>query len=282
MSNILIVEDNKIHRDELSDLVLNIGRLLSRTYNIIVAHDYDSGEQAISNLIPDLVILDLDLRNPLKTGIDLFENVIIEKNIPVVIITAHNKNRLISPHFVSFEIPFIDKPLKEKHLEIFFRKFHQPFYKDFVKRQYEKFSLTKKGVISKEIRINSTQQDFINVEKIIYIESTIITTEITGRNDSASVCILEGNTRIACNDELGTLEEKLKSVSPTFERISRKYILNMSKIVSKKIVKGKYENTVVINLTEKNVVEISQKTFNRFIQKYQVIHPKIRSFILTF
>ena len=84
MTKILIVEDNEMNRDMLSR------RLTRKGYEIEMAEDGALGLQAIKNLMPDLVLMDIGL--PVMNG---WEATTAAKSdgsishIPIIALTAH-------------------------------------------------------------------------------------------------------------------------------------------------------------------------------------------------
>ncbi len=79
---ILIIEDEQI----LGEIILN--KLSSEGYQVFLAHDGELGMQKMTELKPDLVLLDLIM--PKKNGIEVLEemqNIDALKNIPVVVIS---------------------------------------------------------------------------------------------------------------------------------------------------------------------------------------------------
>lgn len=84
MTKILIVEDNEMNRDMLSR------RLTRKGYEIAMAEDGALGLQAIKDLKPDIVLMDIGL--PVMNGWEATKAAKQDKgtaHIPIIALTAH-------------------------------------------------------------------------------------------------------------------------------------------------------------------------------------------------
>ena len=84
MTKILIVEDNEMNRDMLSR------RLTRKGYEIAMAEDGASGLQAIKDLKPDIVLMDIGL--PVMNGWEATKAAKRDEgiaHIPIIALTAH-------------------------------------------------------------------------------------------------------------------------------------------------------------------------------------------------
>lgn len=84
MKTILVIEDNEINQDLISR------RLKKKGYKVELAGDGESGFELIKKLMPDLVLLDMNL--PLLDGWQVAQICKITqstKHIPIIALTAH-------------------------------------------------------------------------------------------------------------------------------------------------------------------------------------------------
>ena len=84
MTKVLIVEDNEMNRDMLSR------RLARKGYEIVMAEDGESGLQAIKDLEPNIVLMDIGL--PIMNGGEATtaaKNDDTISHIPIIALTAH-------------------------------------------------------------------------------------------------------------------------------------------------------------------------------------------------
>jgi CheY-like chemotaxis protein len=85
MAKILLVEDNEMNRDMLSR------RLTRRGYAVTIATDGAEGVAVCSQLLPDLVLMDLGL--PIVDGWEATRRIkaaAATRHIPVIALTAHS------------------------------------------------------------------------------------------------------------------------------------------------------------------------------------------------
>ena len=80
MKKILIVEDEKIIRNELQTLLQNSG------YEVISLECFDNVKEEIKKLKVDLILLDINLPN--INGEILLKEIRKESNIPVIMVTS--------------------------------------------------------------------------------------------------------------------------------------------------------------------------------------------------
>ena len=84
MSKILLVEDNEMNRDMLSR------RLLRRGYDVVIAHDGESGISLAASEAPDLILMDMSL--PILDGWEATRRLkaaSATQHIPIIALTAH-------------------------------------------------------------------------------------------------------------------------------------------------------------------------------------------------
>lgn len=80
MKKILIVEDEKIIRNELKSLLENSG------YSVFMLEKFDNVKEDIKNNKVDLILMDINLPN--KNGEILLKEIRKESNIPIIMVTS--------------------------------------------------------------------------------------------------------------------------------------------------------------------------------------------------
>ena len=83
MKKILIIEDEKIIRNELKSLLENSG------YEVLIIEKFDNVKENIKNMKFDLILMDINLPN--KNGEILLKEIRKESNIPIIIVTFYAK-----------------------------------------------------------------------------------------------------------------------------------------------------------------------------------------------
>lgn len=83
MKKILIVEDDSDNRQELSVLLSCSG------YQSVIIDKFDSVTEDISKIMPDLVLLDIDL--PSINGKDILRNIRKKSEVPVIMVTGSQR-----------------------------------------------------------------------------------------------------------------------------------------------------------------------------------------------
>ena len=80
MKKILIIEDEKIIRNELKSLLENSG------YEVLIIEKFDNVKENIKNMKFDLILMDINL--PHKNGEILLKEIRKESNIPIIMVTS--------------------------------------------------------------------------------------------------------------------------------------------------------------------------------------------------
>ncbi|MEM0976553.1 MAG: sigma-54 dependent transcriptional regulator [Pseudomonadota bacterium] len=105
MSGILIVDDEKDIRELISDILDDEG------YQTRVAADSDAAFDLISSSEPDLIVLDIWLKDSRLDGIDILKTVKRDNpGIPIVIISGHGNIELAVAAIKQGAYDFIEKP----------------------------------------------------------------------------------------------------------------------------------------------------------------------------
>lgn len=82
MKKILIIEDDNTIATELSSLLKNSG------YQAFILKDFTKPEQEINEIMPDLILLDINL--PIMNGEYLLQNIRKNQNTPIIMVTSRN------------------------------------------------------------------------------------------------------------------------------------------------------------------------------------------------
>ena len=80
MKKILIIEDEKIIRNELKSLLENSG------YEVLIIEKFDNVKENIKNMKFDLILMDINLPN--KNGEILLKEIRKESNVPIIMVTS--------------------------------------------------------------------------------------------------------------------------------------------------------------------------------------------------
>ncbi len=107
---ILVVDDDPL-------ILLHLKSLLSQYVNVLTADNGEDGLQMAKNVIPDLVLSDVDM--PKMSGMEMFDAIranSLTSNIPVLFISAINEESLRLRGLSSGAIDYIPKPFNEQEL----------------------------------------------------------------------------------------------------------------------------------------------------------------------
>lgn len=113
MGDILIVDDERDIRELLADIVKDEG------HNARLAADSDSAIAEMNSVAPDLVILDIWLKDSKLDGIDILKTIRRDNpDIPVVIISGHGNIEIAVVAVKQGAYDFIEKPFNTDHLMV--------------------------------------------------------------------------------------------------------------------------------------------------------------------
>ncbi len=105
--NIFIVEDESIVAKDIQHSLTKLG------YNVVgVANNGNDAIDKITELAPDLVLMDIMIKGPL-TGIEVTEKIKEKMNVPVIFLTAYADEGTLSRAKVMEPYGYILKPFKE-------------------------------------------------------------------------------------------------------------------------------------------------------------------------
>ena len=111
MSYILVVDDEKDIRDLISQILFEEGHTVKLAHNSMSAMDY------INNKEPDLIILDIWLKDSEMDGIEILKSVKQNNPLcPVVVISGHGNIEIAVAAVKQGAYDFIEKPFETKKL----------------------------------------------------------------------------------------------------------------------------------------------------------------------
>lgn len=114
MSNtkILIVEDESI-------VALDIKNALKKLdfKTIDIAKDYDGAIKSVKQFEPSIILMDINLKNSTKDGIDTVKDIQKIKNIPIIYLTAFCDEETVMRAVKTNPISYLLKPFKREELK---------------------------------------------------------------------------------------------------------------------------------------------------------------------
>jgi len=109
-TKIYIVEDETIVTLELKRILLDLGYSVCGT-----AINYDKGYREIIEFLPDIILMDINLKNS-KSGIELSKELQKTHTIPVIYLTAYNDTHTLSSAISTNPVGYINKPFKRSDI----------------------------------------------------------------------------------------------------------------------------------------------------------------------
>lgn len=149
---IFIVEDEIITARSIAKNIKSLG------YK--VAGIATNGTEAIAKVLelkPDLIIMDISLKNSELDGISVAENIRSQMDIPVVYLTAHSDNATLERAKTTIPLGYIVKPFTKKDLQITLK---MALYK-----HRQELELIAREKLFSNI-LNSTQDSIVATDKI--------------------------------------------------------------------------------------------------------------------
>jgi DNA-binding LytR/AlgR family response regulator len=192
---ILIVEDDVIIAEFIKDILEE-----NNFDNVIIANDYESAITQMQNFCPDLILMDINL-NGLNSGIELAEKK--NENAKVIFLTGQNDHGLMSKALTTSPESYLTKPIKKNDLIAAIQLS--------ILKNKPSYVVIKDG--SKTIKIDLNEILFAKSENI-YVDIQTTTKKYTIRKS------------------LDTFLKELNNSN--FIKIHRSYIINTTKITSKK------------------------------------------------
>ena len=112
-NNILVVDDEKDIRSSIA------GLLEDENYQVRVAKNSDEALDAISKIVPDLVLLDIWLENSKLDGLGLLDEINSKFiSVPCIMISGHGNIDIAVKAIRSGASDFIEKPFESERLLI--------------------------------------------------------------------------------------------------------------------------------------------------------------------
>ncbi|MEO9020495.1 MAG: LytTR family DNA-binding domain-containing protein [Ginsengibacter sp.] len=246
MIQALIIDDETHSIDRLS---LLLQENCSKSVRLVgTCGSVEEGVQAIHNLNPGLVFLDVQMGN--QTGFDLLQQV-DEINFEVIFITAHEKYAVQAFRFSAFD--YLLKPVDRKELVTAIDKLKEKFSKNEQSRKIEILFHNLKSLNGSSRRISIPTGNgllFSEVNDIVRCESYINYTHI----------FLKNRQKITVARTLREFEELLADCN--FYRIHNSHLINLSFIKSYQKGKGG-----VVTLTDNTQIEVSVRRKEQFLKK---------------
>ncbi|MBU3659525.1 MAG: response regulator transcription factor [Flavobacteriales bacterium] len=192
---ILIVEDEAVIAEHLKIILENSG-----IEHIELAYDKENALVTLSNFQPDLVLLDIHMKNEFD-GIEIAEYLNLNQPTPFIFITAHSDATIINKATKTKPIAYITKPFKQADI-------------------YAAINIASHNLKKKETTISfkdGYDDVFLNVDSILYVKSE--------KNYIDIVCL---NKKHSIRNSLDWFLEKVSNSD--FMRIHRSYIINTNQI----------------------------------------------------
>ena len=236
--NAIIVEDSRLARNELKDLLQNFPEIniLAEAENADVAYDYISNQQF------DLLFLDIQL--PGKTGFELLEML---DNVPIVIFTTAFDEFAIK----SFEYNALDyllKPINPKRLLQSIDKVKEKLAEKTEKQD-------KKLDLEDQIFIKEGEKCWmVKISEIYLFEVEGNYTNVFFRNEKATLM-----------RSLNVIEKKLPQEK--YFRANRNTIFNINYIQN---IENWFSGNLMVKLPNDNQVEISRRQAVLFKEIYGI------------
>jgi len=105
--NIVIVDDEVLIAEFLKDELTALGYT-----NLRLAHNKQQALKAIADVEPDLILLDIRMKDE-KEGIEIAEEINRSFKIPFVFITAHSDKEIIRQALATNPLGYLTKPFKQ-------------------------------------------------------------------------------------------------------------------------------------------------------------------------
>ena len=107
---VYIVEDDPIISEDITDMLISVH------YDVVgIAYDKQKAIQAIDELQPDLVLLDINLEGHYE-GFDIAEHINKTRKIPFLYLTSYSSKEILERAKPTLPMGYIVKPFNEKEL----------------------------------------------------------------------------------------------------------------------------------------------------------------------
>jgi len=201
--NILILEDEVI-------IARSLERIVTPYAIVKIAHDYNTAAAHLTHLKPSLVLLDINLRDSEKTGIDFAREFKDKHQFEIIFITAYFDSITFSLASKLNPLNYIVKPFKKSQVEIAVQLILNQLIEkkrdntDFKKLNLEKLTKVEKqvlqlislGLSSKLIalELNKSSKTVLN-----HRSNIIKKIEITNTNNALLIWSIENRDKITSN-----------------------------------------------------------------------------------
>lgn len=156
--NILILEDEVM-------IARSLERIAQEYGNVSIALNYKEAEEKLENYLPDLVLLDINLEQGGKTGIDFAKDFKAKYNFEIIFITAYFDDDTFSKASAVNPLNYIVKPFKSGQIRVVLKLIieqinktslekYNPIIKELTASEKEVVSLIALGFPSKLIAVN--------------------------------------------------------------------------------------------------------------------------------
>ncbi|MBA4240878.1 MAG: hypothetical protein C0448_09125 [Sphingobacteriaceae bacterium] len=218
---ILIVDDEVLIAEFLKDELKALGY-----NNIEMAHNHAQCMKQIEEFCPELVLLDIRMKNE-REGIEIAEEINEKHKIPFIFITAHSDREILQQALNTKPAGYITKPIKQIDVYAAIR-----LVESNMEKSLENFIIVKDGY--SEIKIM--------LDTILYVQS-----------DDNYIHIYTTSKKHTVRNSLEWFREN--TPSETFHRTHRSYIVNVDKI-TKSTARSVFIGTDEIPVSRGNQVKL--------------------------
>lgn len=248
MLNALIIDDKPANTETLQEL---ISLYCSGIKVLDTASGVKSGYDAIINMKPDIVFLDIEMQD--GTGFDLLR---LFYSIPFYVIFTTAYNQYAVRAFRENALDYLLKPIDVEELQAAVHKAEERISLKSLNVNLEKYFQGKISHSPLKISLPSS-------EGYIFLDSNdILRCEASG---SYSKVYLKNGERILISMHLGACEERLPG--NVFFRVHQSHIVNLNYI--KKYYKGRGGR---LELTDGSIVEVAVSKKERFLDLMKQKH----------
>jgi len=218
---ILIVEDEVLIAEVLKDELFALGY-----FNVFLAHNKTQALFKLSEINPDLVLLDIRMKSE-KEGIEIAHEINLKYKIPFIFITAHSDKYILQTAIDTNPVAYITKPFKQ--IDIYAAIKILEGKSENIKEEYIVF---KDNYIDVKLSVND----------ILYVQS-----------DDNYIHIYTSTKRFMIRNTLSWFKEN--TPSSLFHQTHRSFIVNISK-VTKSNSKFVWINSIQIPVSRGNNVNL--------------------------
>ncbi|WP_070137838.1 LytR/AlgR family response regulator transcription factor [Crocinitomix algicola] len=192
--NILIVEDQELIAENLRRTLVSFGAT-----NVLVATNAKAAEEKLISSAVDLMLVDINLGEGMKSGTELMMALSHETPVPHIYITANADEKNIKAASLTSPEGFLEKP----------------YTKESVKAC---LSIAIHKISRKRVTIKlNNKKILLDVNEIVYIESD---------NNYISIIVKSGKSMI----ERMALKDFLRKLPSNFMQIHKSYAINLERV----------------------------------------------------